>query len=154
RLKTGAPLIHVPYRSGSAAMSDLVSGETDLAFTTISAARSYIEQGLAVAVATTGKERSDEYPDTPTLYEFIDGFEVYFWTALFVPKGTPSTIIEKLTALSHEVLNQEKVRSALQQGGNTAMPLSAKDTAAFIDNEAAMWKEVIEQSGVKAVSKS
>ena len=153
RLKTGSSLVHVPYRSGGAAMTDLASGLVDLAFTTISAAKPYIEKGLAVAIATTGKERSEEFPDTPTLYESIDGFEVYFWTSLFVPNGTPDAIVKQLTELTHQALGKEKVQLGFKQGGSIAMPMSSQETGTFIENEASMWEKVIEQSGMKESGK-
>lgn len=149
RLKTQAPLMHVPYRSGSPAMADLVAGQVDLVFTTIASARPYLEQGRAVGVATTGKERSEEFPDLPTLDEIFGEFEVYFWTSLFVPGGTPQPIVEALEAAAREALGKPEIQTAFKEGGNAAMPLPAKETAAFIEGEAAMWEDVIRKSGVK-----
>lgn len=149
RLKTQAPLMHVPYRGGSPAMADLVAGQVDLAFTTIASAKPYLEQGRAVGVATTGKQRSEEYPDLPTLNEIFGEFEVYFWTSLFAPGGTPASVIAVLEAAAREALDKPEIQTAFREGGNEAVPLPAKETSAFIEGEAVMWDDVIRKSGVK-----
>src|SRR5690606_14711653 len=100
--------------------------------------------------ATTGRERSSEHPKLPTLDETLGGFEVYFWTALFVPAGTPSDIVDKLTAATHKVLERDAMKTSLKESGNTAMPLSAAETEGFIENEAAMWTDVIKKGELKA----
>ncbi len=149
RMKTKANLMHVPYRSGNPAMTDLVAGQVDIVFTTIASAAPFLAQGRAKGIATTGRERSPEHPDLPTLDETLGEFEVYFWTSLFVPADTPADIVETLTAATHKVLERDAMKAALKESGNTPKPLSAADTEAFIKGEAAMWTDVIKKSGLK-----
>jgi len=151
RMKTGANLMHVPYRSGNPAMTDMVAGQVDMVFTTIASALPFLDQGRAKGIATTGRERSSEFPGLPTLNELLGSFEVYFWTSLFVPAGTPAPIVERLAAATHEALQRDAMKATLKEGGNTAMPLSTPDTEAFIQDQAVMWRDVIASSGLQKV---
>lgn len=149
RMRTGAKLLHVPYRSGNPAMTDLSAGQVDIVFTTIASAAPYLKQGRAKPIATTGKERSFEHPDLPTLDEKLKDFEVYFWTSLFVPANTPQEIVDKLEQAAHKVLKHDVMLTTLKEGGNSPMPMSAEDTKAFIEKEATMWKDVIRKADIK-----
>jgi len=149
RLRTGAQLLHVPYRGGNPAMTDLAAGQVDMVFTTIASARPYLDQRRAKPIATTGTERSPEFPELPTLEERLKDFQVYFWTALFAPAGTPPEIIKTLEEAVHNALQRDRLKKALAETGNIPTPLSGEETRAFIEGENSMWKEVIQKTGLK-----
>src|SRR5882724_4400771 len=98
KLMTGTDLTHVPYRGAAPAVTDLLSGQIQVAFTEMATSLGHIKSGNLRALAVTTATRSEALPDIPTLAESIPGFEASQWIGLVAPKDTPSTIIDKLNA--------------------------------------------------------
>jgi tripartite-type tricarboxylate transporter receptor subunit TctC len=96
KLMTGADLTHVPYRGAAPAVTDLLGGQIQVAFTEMATSLGYLRAGNLRALAVTTAKRSDALPDIPTLGEFIPGFEASQWVGLVAPRYTSSTIIGKL----------------------------------------------------------
>src|SRR6185369_16451842 len=96
KLMTGTDLTHVPYRGAAPAVTDLLGGQIQVAFTEMATSLGYIRAGNLRALAVTTAARSAALPDVPTLSEFIPGFEASQWVGLVAPKDTPPAIIGKL----------------------------------------------------------
>ena len=149
KLKTNSNLIHVPYRGGAPAMTDLTAGQVDLAFTTIASARASLAQGRIRGIATTGKERAPDFPSLPTLAETVPGFNVRYWTGLFAPAKTPPEIIKQLNEATRLALQSPELSEALKSSGETATYLQIEQSEKFLDNEIRMWADVISQANLK-----
>src|SRR5437868_5321730 len=96
KLMTGTGLTHVPYRGAAPAVTDLLGGQIQVAFTELATSLGHVKSGALRALAVTTSARTEALPDVPTLSEFIPGFEASQWVGLVAPRDTPPTIIEKL----------------------------------------------------------
>lgn len=146
KLRSGANLVHVPYKGSGPAMTDLVSGQVDFAFATQPAAAQYIAQGRLRGLATTGAERSALLPELPTMSNSYDGFRVLFWTALVAPAGTPQPILDKLNDAVRASLDTDRMKTGLQKAGENASYMSVADTKKFFGSEKQMWQKVVTDS--------
>ncbi len=95
---TGAQLVHIPYKGGAPAVTDLVGNQIPAAFVALAAAGPHIKSGKLRLLGVTQSTRSKNFPDTPTIGESIKGFDVTSWMGLFAPAGTPPEIIQTLSA--------------------------------------------------------
>jgi tripartite-type tricarboxylate transporter receptor subunit TctC len=97
KLRSGIDMVHIPYKGGGQAMSDLVGGQLPVVFTAIATAQQYVKNGRAHAIAIASAKRSGALPDVPTLIESgVEGFEMYSWVGILAPAGTPEPIIDRL----------------------------------------------------------
>src|SRR5262245_47748680 len=96
KMMTGVDMVHVPYRSGGPALTDLLGGQVQVYFATTVASIGYIRAGRLRALAVTTTRRSEALPDIPTVAEFVPGYEASSWYGVGAPKATPAEIVEKL----------------------------------------------------------
>jgi tripartite-type tricarboxylate transporter receptor subunit TctC len=148
KLKTGTDFVHVPYKGSGPAMTDLLSGRIDFAFATFPAASQYILQGKLRGLATTGAQPSKLLPNLPTVAATVPGFDVFFWTALLAPRGTPPAVIEKLNAAVKTALQNPAMLEGLQKAGENPSYMAPEQTARFIDGENARWSQVIREGHI------
>ncbi len=147
----GVKLLHVPYRTQGQAMTDLVSGQTQLHFLGVASALPHVKSGKLRAIAVSGLKRSPAMPDVPTVSESaVKGFDVTGWYGAFVPAGTPQDIIARLHkeivhALSLPDVRERLLREGAELGGN-----SPREFDAFVRSEMAKWAKVVKLSGAKA----
>jgi tripartite-type tricarboxylate transporter receptor subunit TctC len=150
KIKSKSEYTHVPYKGSGPAMTDLVAGRLDFAFSTIAAARPFITQGKLRVLATTGTERSAEFPDSPTVAETIPGFKVLFWTGLLAPAKTPPEILEKLNNAVRQALSTEAIKEALKKTGESTNYLPVKQSKAFFAEESHRWESIISDAKIQA----
>jgi tripartite-type tricarboxylate transporter receptor subunit TctC len=150
QIKTSTKMTHVPYRSSSEVMNNLVGGHVDLAFDNITSAWPQARAGKVVALAVTSTERSPSAPDVPTMAETIPGFEATSWHGLFAPAGTPRPVVEKLAAEVKRVFEQPEVVKNLTELGAVPSPMTPEQFVEFISAERRKWKEVVDAAGVQA----
>ncbi|WP_066636739.1 tripartite tricarboxylate transporter substrate binding protein [Bordetella sp. H567] len=148
KLRTGANLVHVPYKGSGPAMTDLIGGRIDFAFATLPAASQYILKGQLRGLATTGDTRSKLLPELPTVGETIPDFRVQFWTALLAPRGTPAAVLEKLNAAVKTALQSPAMLSGLEQAGEHPTYMTQAQTAAFIAAENSKWSKVMAEGNI------
>ncbi len=144
----GIDLTHVPYKGESAAMTDLIGGQIQLATPNLGAAINHVKTGKLRALAVTSKERSQSLPDVPAAAEVIPGFENAGWFGLMAPAGTPQEVIDRIYRDSARILHSEEFRGKLAQQGMFPVGNSPADFAAAIRAESAMWAKVIQQRGL------
>jgi tripartite-type tricarboxylate transporter receptor subunit TctC len=113
KMMTGVNLVHVPYRGGGPALTDLLGGQVQVAFVSTVSSIEYIKTGRLRALAVTTETRSDELPDIPTVSEFVPGYEASAWFGVGAPKNTPSQIIEKLNEAINAGLADPKIKARL-----------------------------------------
>ena len=96
KMMTGINMVHVPYRSVAAVMTDMLSGQVQVTFGTTASSLEYVRAGTLRALAVTTERRSDALPDLPTVAEFVPGYEASAWFGVGAPRNTPAEIIDKL----------------------------------------------------------
>jgi len=143
-------LVHVPYRGMAPALTDLLGGQVQVAFSSLTAAIEYIKAGKLRALAVTTATRSDALSDIPTADEFVPGYEASTWYGVGAPKATPAEIVEKLNEEIKASLADPKLQARLADLGGTVMMGSPPDFGKFIADETEKWGKVVKFVGIKA----
>jgi tripartite-type tricarboxylate transporter receptor subunit TctC len=149
KLMTGTDLTHIPYRGAAPAVTDLLGGQIQVAFTEMATSLGHIKAGKLRALAVTTATRSEALPDTPTLGELIPGFEASQWIGLVAPKDTPTTIIEKLNTEINAALGDPMVKARFADLGGIVLPGSPADFGKLIRDETEKWAKVIRAANIK-----
>jgi tripartite-type tricarboxylate transporter receptor subunit TctC len=149
KMMAGVNLIHVPYRGSPPMLTDLLSGQVQIAFDGMSTSIEHIRAGRlrALAVATTA--RSPALPDIPTVSDFVPGFEASGWAGVCAPRNTPAEIVEKLNREINAALADAKMKVRLADIGVTVLSGSPADFARFIAEETEKWARVVKFSGAR-----
>jgi tripartite-type tricarboxylate transporter receptor subunit TctC len=147
---TGLHLQHVPYRGDGPAMVDLIGGQVQVGFATMTASIAYIRADKLRPLAVTTLKRSDVLPNVPTVNEFVPGFEASSWFGIAAPKDTPADIIDKLNRETNAGLADSKIASRLTDMGGMPLTGSPADYGKLIADETAKWGKVIREAGIKA----
>ncbi|HTN50622.1 MAG TPA: tripartite tricarboxylate transporter substrate binding protein [Burkholderiaceae bacterium] len=143
--KTGTTGIHVPYKGGAPAISDLIAGHAQVSFQNINAVLGHIRSGKLRALAVTGDKRSTALPDVPTLAETgVRGVDVFSWQAVAAPKGLPPEVRDKLHGALVKALNDPEVVKTLSEQGIEVVGNTPEQFDKFLQQELARWKGVIE----------
>jgi tripartite-type tricarboxylate transporter receptor subunit TctC len=148
----GTDITHIPYRGTGPAMQDLLGGRIDFICDLVNTAKPQIDGGTVKAIAIMTKERSPALPNVPTgLEQGTKGLEAYTWSAIFLPKGTPGTIVKKLNSVVVQSMNTPAVRDRL---GSIGAQVVSDDRATpdylgqFVKSEIEKWAGPIKASGV------
>lgn len=148
---TGTSGLHVPYKGGAPAMSDLIGGQVDATFMNINTGLANIKGGKLRALAITSAKRSPLLPDVPTLEELgIKGATVYSWQAVAAPKGLPADVKARLHEAIVAGLNDPAVKPKLLELGFEIVANTPEQFTAFQAAEFARWKKVIELGKITA----
>ncbi len=148
KMMTGINLVHVPYRGGY--VPDLLSGQVQVVFGTISSCIQYIRGGMLRALAVTTATRSDVLPDIPTLAEFVPGYEATQWYGVGAPKDTPAEVIEKLNNEINAVAADPLIKARLAGLGVDPMSMTSAAFGKLIVDETEKWGNVIRALNIKA----
>jgi tripartite-type tricarboxylate transporter receptor subunit TctC len=149
-LMAGVKLVHVPYKGGGPAMSDLVGGQVNLIFATTASSIPHLKSGRIKGIAVTTAKRSALLPDLPTISESgLAGFDANNWYGLVVPAKTPRAIIDQLNAEVTKILAMPDVKTILFNQGLDPAPGTPEQFGAYIKSERAKWAKVIKESGAK-----
>src|SRR5262245_7875495 len=149
--RAGVEIVHVPYKGGAPALTDLLGGRVAAYFSTPSTAGPYIESGKLIALATTGLTRPAFMPNVPTLAESgFPGFNATNWYAFVAPGKTPEPILARWNQELVKALNAPEVRDELLKHGLTPMPGSREELARYIESESKIWAQVIKERKITA----
>jgi tripartite-type tricarboxylate transporter receptor subunit TctC len=149
-IMAGLNLVHVPYRGGAPALTDLISGQVQVMFLGPAASIEYIRSGRLRALAVTAETRWEALPDVPTVSEFVPGYEATNWFGVGAPKATPAEVIDKLNKEINAALADPKMKARLADLGGTVLPGSPADFGKLIADEIEKWAKVIKFAGIKA----
>ena len=149
KMMTSVEMVHVPYRGGAPAVTDLIAGQVQVYFGTSSASVEHVKTGRLRALAVTSATRSDASPDLPTVGEFVPGFEANTWFGLGAPKNTPIEIVDRLNKEISASLADSKVRARLADLGGKPLTLSPADFGKLIAEETEKWGKVIRKANIK-----
>jgi tripartite-type tricarboxylate transporter receptor subunit TctC len=137
-------IVHVPYKGGSLAATDLMGGHITMMFEMGYAALPSIQGGKAHPIAVTSAQRLAVLPDVPTMEEAgLKGFESYNWQGIVAPAATPAPIIERLNAEFNRILREPDIAKAITDAGSQAGGGTPDDFARFIASETAKWSQLI-----------
>jgi len=150
KMMAGVDMVHVPYRSGGPAVTDLLAGQVQVLFNPPPASIAYIRDGRLRALAVTTATRSDALPDVPTVGDFVPDYEASTWYGVGVPKNTPAEIIDKLNKEINAALADAKMKARLADLGGDVLALSPADFGKLIAEETEKWGKVIRAANVKS----
>jgi tripartite-type tricarboxylate transporter receptor subunit TctC len=147
---SGVELLHVPYKSAPASLSDVVTGRVAISFVDYSSAHAFIEAGRLRLLAVTSARRSPLMPNTPTVAESgLPGYEVIGWTAMTVPTGTDPAIVRRLNAEMQKVLANPEVRQKLAGLGQDVILGTPEQFSSFMRSERPRWARMIRAAGIE-----
>jgi tripartite-type tricarboxylate transporter receptor subunit TctC len=149
KMMTGVDMVHVPYRSGGPALTDLLGGQVQVMFPATVSSIEYIRDGRLRALAVTTATRSDTLPDIPTVAEFVPDYEASNWFGMCAPNATTAEIVERLNKEVNAALADHKIRARLADLGSVPLALSPADFGKLIAEETEKWAKVIRAANIK-----
>ena len=147
---TGINIQHVPYRGDGPAMADLIAGQVQIGFATMTASVGHIRADKLRPLAVTTLSRSDALPGIPSVSEFVPGYEASSWFGIAAPSGTPVEIVEILNRETNAGLAAPRIEARLTDMGGMLLTGSAADFGKLIADETEKWGKVITSAGIKA----
>jgi tripartite-type tricarboxylate transporter receptor subunit TctC len=149
KVMTGVNMVHVPYRGEGPALTDMIAGQVQVMFATLTGSLALIRSGALRLLAVCAKTRSEFVPDAPTIAESVPGYEANSWAGLGVPRGTPPDIIAKLNAEVNAGLADPGTRARLAAVGTSPIVYAPDGFGAYMAQEVDKWGKVIRASGVR-----
>lgn len=150
RSQAGIDIVHVPYRGGAPAMTDLIGGQVQMMIEVMPNAYPQVQAGRVRGLAVTTAARFPGAPAIPTLAEAaLPGFEASAWDGIFVPAGTPAAVVERLNAAIRQALADPELVAALRARGAEPVPGTPESFARFIAASAERWAQAVRASGAK-----
>jgi tripartite-type tricarboxylate transporter receptor subunit TctC len=148
KLMAGVDMVHVPYRGGAPALTDLMGGQVQVAFMGPAASTSFIKAEKIRALAVTSKTRAAAFPDIPAVAEVVSGYEANQWFGIVAPKGTAPEIVQKLNNEINAGLADAQLQARLIDLGQTVVARSATEFAQRIAADADKWANVIQRARI------
>jgi tripartite-type tricarboxylate transporter receptor subunit TctC len=149
RSMTSTRMLHVPYRGGAPAITDLLSQQVQVYFANIAEAMEHIKAGRLRALAVTGPARTSALPDVPTIGDFVPGYESLGWLGVVAPRDTPAAIIDTLNQAINAGLADPKITQAIAGWGEEVVASSPLEFGKFLAAEHDKWGKVIRAAGIK-----
>ena len=149
KMMTGVNMVHVPYRGGAPAVTDLLGGQVQVYFGVLNASIEYIKTGKLRALAVTTAMRSPVLPDVPVVADFVPGFEASDWYGIVAPKNTPAEVVNKLNREINASLADPMMKTRLADMGGTTFAGSPADFGRLVVEETGKWAKVVKFSGAK-----
>ena len=149
KMMTGIDMVHVPYKGSAPSLTDLLGGQVQVTFATMPSAIEYIRAGRLRALAVTTATRSEALPETPTVGEFVPGYEVSTWYGVGAPNGTPAEVIDKINKEINAGLADPKLKARLADLGGITIAGSPGAFGKLIADETEKWAKVIRSANIK-----
>jgi tripartite-type tricarboxylate transporter receptor subunit TctC len=147
---TGTEIVHVPYRGGAAAITDLIAGHVDVMFESLQSIAPFARDGKVRALGVSGAARSPAFPDLPTIAEAgVPGYLAPTWTGVIAPAGVPRPIVDKLNAAINKALTSESFKEKFAKIGDEPAGGTPEEFAETIKADSAKWSEVVRRSGAR-----
>ncbi len=145
----GIELIHVPYRGNAPAMTDLIAGRIQVSSSSIGTFRSALDAGKIRLLLTATKERLPYLPDVPSSSEAgLPGYLMSVWIGVVAPAGTPAPMLDRIHAMTQDMLKEQAARNAMSGAGLDPMLMSRAEFAGFVKAEYARWEGIVNSAGV------
>ena len=147
---TGTEIVHVPYRGGASAITDLIAGHVDLMFESLQSIAPFARDGKVRALGVSGAARSPAFPELPTIAEAgVPGYLAPTWTGVIAPAGVPRPIVDKLNTAINQALSSEAFKEKFAKIGDEPAGGTPEEFAATIKADSAKWSDVVQRSGAK-----
>ena len=151
KLAAGVDALHVPYKGSGPMLTDLIGGQINYSFDTMTAATPHVKGGKAIAIAQTRAKRAKSYPNVPTMAESgFSGFEATTWYGLVGPGKMPAAMVKRMNEDINKVLLMSDVIEKFEQYGAEDGGGTPEKFADFIQSESIKWARVVKEAGVKA----
>ena len=151
KLAAGIDALHVPYKGSGPMLTDLIGGQINYSFDTMTAATPHVKGGKAIAIAQTRAKRAKSYPNVPTMIESgFPGFEATTWYGLVGPAKMPAAMVKRMNDDINKVLLMPDVMEKFEQYGAEDGGGTVEKFASFIQTESVKWAKVVKEAGVKA----
>jgi tripartite-type tricarboxylate transporter receptor subunit TctC len=145
----GVDIVHVPYRGGAPALTDLIGGQVQMTFADITSSIEYVKAGKLRALAVSSVSRSDALPEVPPLADSLPGYEAIGWFGIGAPKNTPTEIVERLNKEINAGLADPRVKARFAELGAAVFAGSPAEFGKFIADETEKWGKVVKLGGMK-----
>ena len=149
RSLAGIKLVHVPYKGTAPAMTDLISGQVHIMFTSMPTVLAHVKGGRLRLLGTGGSKRSAVIPETPPIAETLPGFELVTWYGIFAPARTPDAIVRRLNADIVKTLADPESRDRLAAQGLETMPTTPEELKRYTQQDSNRWARLIKAAGIK-----
>lgn len=146
---TGASMMHVPYKGGAPAITDIVGGQVQVMFVSVTSVLGHIRSGKLRPLAVTSKERIAALPDVPSIGDVYKGFEVYSWVGLLAPSGVSGDIVAKLNASVNAALKTPDMQKFLEDQSLSPTGGTPEQFGAYMKADTQKWKELIKRESIK-----
>jgi tripartite-type tricarboxylate transporter receptor subunit TctC len=150
KMMAGVDIIHVPYRGGAPALTDMLGGQVQVMFATMSSSIEHVKDRRLRALAVTTATRSEALPDIPTVSDFLPGYEASDWYGIGTANSTPANTVDKLNKEINAGLADPKIKARLADLGGIMLPGSPADFGKLIAEETEKWAKVVKFAGIKA----
>jgi tripartite-type tricarboxylate transporter receptor subunit TctC len=148
KMMTGIDMLHVPYRGGAPALTDLMGGQVQVMFSPLPESIATIKAGKVRALAVTTATRSQALPEVPTVAESVPGFEAGTWQGIGAPKDTPAEIVARLNKEINAAVADPKIKARLAELGSVPNPMSPAEFEKLIVAETEKWGKVIRDAHI------
>ena len=145
----GIEMVHVPYKSASAAATDVVGGQVPVSVQSVPSSISFIQSGKLKVIGVANEKRIAAFPNVPTIGETYPGFGANPWYGVLAPAGTPKPIVDKLNAAIGQVLDMKEVQDSLAAQGCEVFKKGPVEFAKLIQSDLPMWAKIVKDSGAK-----
>lgn len=143
-------LVHVPYKGGAPALTDLAGGQVEMMFSAVTASGPLVKAGKLRALATAFDRRIESMPQVPTVAESgLQGFSAYEWNGIWAPAATPQDVVKRMETELRDALKSPAVQQRLAELGALPAGGGAKELAEFVNAETAKWAGVVKSSNIK-----
>jgi tripartite-type tricarboxylate transporter receptor subunit TctC len=149
KMMTGVKMVHVPYRGGAPALTDMISGQVQVMFDNLPTSIEFIKTGMLRPLAVTTATRSQVLPDLPTVADFVPGYEASAWYGVGAPKGTPDEVVNTLNKEINAILGGPQAKARFADLGAAVLAGSPSEFATLIAEETEKWGKVVKFSGAK-----
>ena len=149
KMMTGINMVHVPYRGGAPALTDLIAGQVHVMFDNLPTSAEHVRSGRLRGLAVTGTARSHVLPDLPTVADFLPGYEASAWYGLGAPRNTPTAVIDRLNDAVNAILADPTSQGRFAELGASLLPGSPADFGKLLADETEKWGKVVKFAGAK-----
>jgi tripartite-type tricarboxylate transporter receptor subunit TctC len=150
KMMTGINMVHIPYRGGAPALTDMLGGQVQVMFDNVPTSLEHIRSGALRPLAVTTATRLELLPDVPTVAEFVPGYESSAWYGVGVPRNTPPEIIDLLNRVVNAGLADPNLKTRFTDLSAVVLPGSPADFGKLLVDETEKWGKVVKFAGVKA----
>lgn len=151
KFSTGSNIVHVPYKGGGQAVTDVLAGQPEMMFNVLPSSLPFIRDGRLRALAVTGSTRAPSLPDVPTMIEAgVPGYIATTWNGILAPAKTPRAIIDRLNAVLVRAVELPEVQLAFAQIGQETLTSTPEEFMTLLRSETEKWSRVIEKANIQA----